>query len=294
MISPRTGPGILYVVGTPIGNLDDLSPRAAATLAACRVIACEDTRTTRALLKRPGIRARLVSYHRFNEASRARDLLETLRRGDAVALVTDAGTPGISDPGADLVRRARAEGHHVVPIPGPSAVTTLLSVSGLPSGPFTFVGFLPPRRGARRRALEALRNEPRPLVLFEAPHRLIASLDDAIAVLGDRDACLGREMTKMHEEFMSGRLSAIRDAFHGRAVRGEITLVVTGGEAHPRAVEDGRAGEPPGAAVLELLEAGWDRREALRHVARERGLSRRTVYRDLLRLKDRKLPGEGG
>jgi 16S rRNA (cytidine1402-2'-O)-methyltransferase len=292
-VSLPTAPrGTLYVVGTPIGNLEDLSPRAVAVLGASRVVACEDTRTTSALMVRHGLGTRLVSYHRFNEARRAEALLAILRRGESVALVTDGGTPGISDPGALLVRRAREEGHRVVPVPGPSALTALLSASGFPPGPFTFVGFLPHRKGERRRCLEELRRETRPLLVFEAPHRLQASLEDAIEVLGDRGAFLGREMTKVHEEFISGRLSALRAAFAGREVRGEIALLVEGAlepagrrdrdaDGPPGGSAD--AGEPPAAAVRRLLEAGWDRKEAMRRVARERGISRRDVYRDLLR-----------
>jgi 16S rRNA (cytidine1402-2'-O)-methyltransferase len=293
---PAAPRGTLYVVGTPIGNLEDLSPRAAAALAASRVVACEDTRNTRALMVRHGLRTRLISYHKFNEAERAESLLALLRRGESVALVSDGGTPGISDPGALLVRRAREEGHRLVPVPGPSALTALLSASGFAPGPFTFIGFLPHRRGARRKCLEGLRREPRPLLFFEAPHRLLASLDDALEILGDREAFLGREMTKIHEEFIAGRLSALCAAFAGRAVRGEIAFLVQGateavGRAGEEAAErpaDGPGGatgadEPPAAAVLRLLQAGWDRKEAMRRVARERGISRRDVYRDMLR-----------
>jgi 16S rRNA (cytidine1402-2'-O)-methyltransferase len=295
-VDTGAGPrGTLFIVGTPIGNLQDLSPRAAATLAQCRVIACEDTRTTRTLLDRNGISARLLSYHKFNERLRAAELLAVLGRGESVALVTDAGTPGVSDPGAHLVRRARAAGHRVVPIPGPSALTALLSSSGFASGPFTFVGFLPHRQGERRRLLEALRDEARPLVFFEAPHRLIASLDDVLAILGDREGCLGREMTKVHEEFVAGPLSVIRKAFEGRPVRGEITFVVAGAPAGTAAATRPAAPvDPPGAAVERLIAAGWDRKEAMRRVARERGLSRRAVYNDLLRARRRAPDGDDG
>jgi 16S rRNA (cytidine1402-2'-O)-methyltransferase len=291
--SPEAGRGTLYVVGTPIGNLEDLSPRAAATIAACRLIAAEDTRRTRLMMRRQGLAGRVVSYHRFNEASRAAELLDALAAGASVALVTDAGTPGISDPGSLLVRRARAEGHRVVPVPGPSAVTALLSVSGFPPGPFTFVGFLPSRRAARRAALEALVSETRPLLFFEAPHRVLSMLDDLIAVLGDRDACLGREMTKLHEEFLDGALASIRTRLASGPVRGEISLLVAG--AAEGTARGGAAGSPagtPGAEVLRLLASGWERSKALRHVARERGLPRREVYRDLLRA--RREPGDDG
>ncbi|HKN48239.1 MAG TPA: 16S rRNA (cytidine(1402)-2'-O)-methyltransferase [Candidatus Polarisedimenticolia bacterium] len=272
--------GTLYVVGTPIGNLDDLAPRAVRALAESDVIACEDTRTSRALLRRHGLSTHLMSHHKFNEARSASDLLQILGRGRSVALVTDGGTPGISDPGALLVRRAREAGHRIVPIPGPSAATALLSVSGFPPGPFTFVGFLPHRQGERRRALEALRSEPRPLLLFEAPHRILATLEDALAILGDREAILGRELTKLHEELLSGTLSSIRAELGERAVRGEMTVLIAGPAETPAG--EGDPGEALGDAVRRLVEAGYDRKEAMRLVARRRGLSRRDVYRELL------------
>jgi 16S rRNA (cytidine1402-2'-O)-methyltransferase len=277
----RPEDGILYVVGTPIGNLDDLGARARDVLARCALVACEDTRTTRGLLARIGVRARLVSCHQFNERARLAGLLEVLDRGGSVALVTDSGTPGLSDPGALLVRGARDAGHRVVPVPGPSAVTALLSVSGFPLGAFTFVGFLPPRAGERRRALETLRSSPVPLLFFEAPHRLLAMLHDVIAILGDRQAILGREMTKLHEEFVAGRLGVIRAAFEDREVRGEIALLVAGADAAAESAPEPPA-EPVEAAVARLEAAGLGRKEAMRRVARQRGLSRRDVYRVLL------------
>jgi 16S rRNA (cytidine1402-2'-O)-methyltransferase len=277
--------GTLYVVGTPIGNLEDLSPRAVATLGDCRLIAAEDTRKTRRLMTRHGLGGRVVSYHKFNEARRVPDLLAALAVGDSVALVSDAGTPGLSDPGALLVSRARDAGHRVVPIPGPSAVTTLLSASGFPSGPFTFIGFLPSRRAARRSALEQLRDEPRPLLFFEAPHRVLDMLDDLRAVLGDRTICLGREMTKLHEEFLSGTVESVRGRLAAGPPKGEISLLITAPPARSlRPPEDSRQPpEKPGESVLRLLAAGWERKEALRRVAKECGLSRRQVYNDLLR-----------
>lgn len=283
--------GTLYVVGTPIGNLDDLSPRARQALGASQVIACEDTRKTRALMTRFGLTTPLRSHHKFNEKRGAEHFLDVLRRGAAVALVSDGGTPGISDPGALLVRHARAEGHAIVPIPGPSAVTALWSASGLPPGPLTFIGFLPHRQGERRRALQTLRDEPRPLLFFEAPHRLTRSLADMQEILGDRPAVLGREMTKLHEEVIAAPLSDLRLAFSGRRIRGEIALLVegpsgrAGGGPDPAERSTGSPDAPPepiAGAVRRLVEAGWDRKEAMRRVARERGLSRRDVYRALV------------
>ncbi len=283
--------GTLYVVGTPIGNLEDFSYRAVARLGGCAVIACEDTRRTRILLQRYGVKTRLVSCHKFNEGERAGDLVAVLQRGEDVALVTDGGTPGVSDPGALLVRRAREEGCRVVPVPGASALTALLSVSGFASGPFTFVGFLPHRRGARRRQIESLRDEARPLLFFEAPHRLEATLEDLMAILGDRDAFLGREMTKVHEEYLAATLRSIREAFRTRAPRGEIAMLVAGAAAARDGRPDPGAGclEGPSAAtgpspaeeVERLIGSGVERREALRRVARERGLSRSELYRQV-------------
>ncbi|MFQ5876761.1 MAG: 16S rRNA (cytidine(1402)-2'-O)-methyltransferase [Acidobacteriota bacterium] len=276
--------GTLHVVGTPIGNLEDLSPRALRAIAQARLVACEDTRVTRGLLTRHGVGARLISCHRFSEAKRLERVLEVLREGADVALVTDGGTPAISDPGAILVRRAREEGHRVIPVPGPSSITAIYSVSGFRATSFTFIGFLPSRKGERRRALESLRREPRPLLFFEAPHRLLGALEDAIAVLGDRRAFLAREMTKIHEEFLSGTLRSVLAAFRDRAVRGEIAFVVEGADrATAEASETGAPADPPGIAALRLIAEGWDRKEALRRVARERRLSRRAVYQDLLR-----------
>lgn len=280
--------GTLYVVATPIGNLQDLSSRALSTLASCRLIACEDTRTTRALLTRHGLRARLVSYHHHNESRRAPALLEALESGADVALVTEAGSPGVSDPGPQLVRRARAAGYDVVPIPGPSAVTALLSASGFPSGPFTFMGFLPARAAARRRVLESLREEPHLLVFFEAPHRLVRMLEDAIAILGDREACLGREMTKVHEEIICAKLSSLEAHFGEGPVRGEITLAIAGASGTKQRSYRRRATstiEPLPTAVARLVDAGWDHKEAMRHVARRRGMSRRAVYQAVLRAR---------
>ncbi len=279
--------GTLYVVATPIGNLEDLSARAVRVLGSVELIACEDTRTTRPLLIRQGLTTRLISHHKFNEPRSAAEILKILGRGGSVALVSDGGTPGISDPGALLVRQARQAGHRIVPIPGPSAVIALMSSSGFPPGPFTFIGFLPHRRAERRRTLQALRREPRPLVFFESPQRLVASLDDVVEILGDRPACLGREMTKLHEEMLGGTVGSIRAAFGDQAPRGEVTFVVAGVSREEAAgpTEDAPPGTPADE-VRRLIAAGWDRKDAMRRVARERGCSRRSIYLDLLKNKN--------
>lgn len=294
--------GVLHVVGTPLGNLEDLSPRAVATLRSCALVACEDTRVTRVLLDRHGIDVPVVSCHRFNERSRSERILKTLAEGLDVALTTDAGTPGISDPGAAVVRAARSAGFAVSPVPGPSALVALWSVSGL-EGPFTFIGFLPQRGGERRRALETLASEPRPLVFYESPHRILAMLEDAEAALGDRPALLGRELTKLHEEVAAGRLSEIRERLAPGRVRGEITLIVApgtnesagrragpGGSASPDTGGEGDAEtrlEAAAGEVLRLVGSGIDKGTALKRVARDRGVPRRVLYDRLVRMKHR-------
>ncbi|MCZ6695083.1 MAG: 16S rRNA (cytidine(1402)-2'-O)-methyltransferase [Acidobacteria bacterium] len=287
MTGPTVHPGTLFVVGTPIGNLDDLSPRAVSTLRDCRVIAAEDTRKTRGLLTRHAINSRLISCHRFNESRVAGKILAMLAEGDGVALVTDAGTPGLSDPGALLVRRAREAGFEVRPVPGASAVTALMSVCGFPAGPFTFVGFLPARQGARQRMLEQLRDETRPLLFFESSRRIQAMLADAQAILGDREVCLGREMTKLHEEFLTGTLSRIGDLLAERLLKGEISLVIAGQDPDVTAerARNDTSGESPGNAVLRHIDSGVTRKEAIRQVCRQFGLPRREVYRDLVRVR---------
>ena len=292
---PARPGGVLHVVGTPIGHLEDLSPRAVATLRAAALVACEDTRTSRAILDRHGLTVPVVSCHRFNEHSRSERILEVLASGQDVALVSDSGTPGVSDPGAAVVRAARAAGFTVSPVPGPSAVAALWSVSGL-EGPFTFIGFLPQRRGERRRALEALASEPRPLVFYESPHRILPMLEDAVEVLGDRRALLGRELTKIHEEVMAGTLASIRERLAARTVRGEFTLIVepAGGAVTDARVRPGtEAAGIAGAADLDaaadevarLVADGIDRGTALRRVARHRGVARKALYDLLVRRK---------
>jgi len=288
---PARPGGVLRVVGTPIGHLSDLSPRAVETLRASALVACEDTRVTRAILERHGIAVPVVSCHRFNEHSRSERILQVLSSGKDVALVTDSGTPGVSDPGAAVVRAARSVGFAVSPVPGPSAVAALWSVSGL-EGPFTFIGFLPQRHGERQRALAGLASEPRPLVFYESPHRILAMLEDAAAVLGERRALAGRELTKIHEEVIAGSLQEIRERLAARTIRGEFTLIVAPGAgtaAGAAAEEDGAAvADQLDAAALEvarLVEAGIDRGTALKRVARQRGVPRRALYDHLVRRK---------
>jgi 16S rRNA (cytidine1402-2'-O)-methyltransferase len=270
--------GVLYLVGTPIGNRDDLSPRARRVLQGVDRIACEDTRRSGLLLHGLGIRGRLCSFHRHNQARRLPELLDALAAGESVAVISDAGLPGISDPGEELVAAARQRGLTVICVPGPSAVTTALVSSGLPCGRFCFEGFLPPRSSPRRRRLQALAAEPRTIVLFEAPHRLLALLEDLLAVLGDRPLSVARELTKRHEEQVGPTVAAALAHFRGRPPQGECTLVLGGAPPAAPAVW----AEADLRAELEALRRdGLSSREAARVVAERSGHSRRALY-DLL------------
>lgn len=264
----------LYVVATPIGNLEDITFRAIRVLSEVSVIAAEDTRTTRKLLTRYEIPASLVSYYEGNRDMRIPYLLKQLEEGD-IALVSEAGVPAIRDPGQHLVDAAAKAGHAVVPIPGPSSVTAALAVSGMAAGEFVFLGFLPSRRKERRRKLEEVRDEPRTLVIFEAPHRLHASLGDMVAILGDqRPVVVCREMTKMYEEVHRGTLD---DALaHFATPRGEFTLVIAGAPANA-GVEEINMDEVTDD-LRRLKSAGTPAKEAMVLMGRLYGLSRRKVY----------------
>lgn len=223
--------GKLVVVATPIGNLEDLSPRARRAFEEADRVACEDTRRSGRLLAGLAIKRRLVSLHEHNERARLPQLLEALEAGEHLVLISDAGTPLLSDPGFALTRAAIARGITVEPVPGPSAVTAALVVSGLPPHPFTFAGFPPPKAGRRRRFYARFAALDHTLVVFESPHRILASLDDAVAELGDRPAALARELTKLHEEVLRGPLSELGDELRRRpSIKGELTLVVGGAE----------------------------------------------------------------
>jgi len=273
-------PGTLHVVATPIGNLEDLTLRALRVLAEVDLVACEDTRRTGALLRRHGISTRTTSYFQQNERLRGREILSVLQAGQSVALVSDAGTPGISDPGYRLVKEARDAGIPVVPVPGPSAALAALSVCGLPTDRFLFVGFLPSRAGPRRRALAELAGFASTLVLYESPVRVLDALEDMIEAFGDREAFLCREATKVHEEYRRDRLSGIRQALGSRdSVRGEIVLVVAGHDGPSPA--DGPE-ETPEAMFARLVAEGRTRREAVKEVARRLGLPAREVYKRVL------------
>ena len=275
--------GSLYIVATPIGNLEDITLRALRILKEVDLIACEDTRHTTKLLSRYGITTPRKSYHEFNEDSRVAGLLRLLREGKNIALVGDAGTPLISDPGYKIVSACRKEGIGVIPVPGACAFAAALAASGLPSDSFFFAGFLPSRAAPRRRRLKELAGIPATLIFYEAPHRLLDSLNDMAAVLGSCHASLAREITKIHEEFFCGTLYEILDEFSARPeIRGEITIVIEN-----RGENNLEAATPvfPESIREHLAEvmkkSGLSRNEALKAVAVVRGISRRDAYMKL-------------
>lgn len=278
--APEPAAGVLYLVGTPIGNLGDLSPRARQVLSGVQRIACEDTRRSGLLLHQLGLRSReqgprLLSFHQHNQTSRIPELLAALAAGEAIAVISDAGLPGISDPGEALVAAARQAGHAVICVPGPSAVTTALVSSGLPSGRFCFEGFLPPKGNQRRARLQALATEERTLVLFEAPHRLLDLLADLLAVLGDRPLRVARELTKRHEEQVGPTVSHCLEHFRRVPPLGECTLVLGGAE--PAAASDWD-GDALRQELEHLISSGLSRKDAARTLAERSGQSRRELY----------------
>ncbi|HTV60269.1 MAG TPA: 16S rRNA (cytidine(1402)-2'-O)-methyltransferase [Verrucomicrobiae bacterium] len=283
-VDARNGAGCLYVVATPIGNLEDITLRAIRVLKEADAIACEDTRQTAKLLHHFGIQKRMVSYHEHNEITRASELVIELEQGAQVALVSDAGTPGISDPGHRLVGLCIRHGIRVVPIPGANAMLTALGGSPLPGEQFTFVGFLPSRPTERRKALRGLAGEPRTMVLYEAPHRLLDTLEDALEILGNRPAVIARELTKIHEEFLRGHLDELVAALQKKEVRGEITLLLGPADAAKRLEGEAEKTHLPLAKrVAEIvMEKGVDQKAALKQAARERGMTRREAYKELL------------
>lgn len=270
----------LYLVATPIGNLEDISLRALRVLREADLIACEDTRHTGRLLAHFGIKTPTVSYHEHNEKSRAADLMERLKRGESVAVVSDAGMPGISDPAYRIVIAAIEGGVEIIPVPGATALIAGLVASGLPTDDFFFVGFLPSKRNVRRKRLAELHSLKTTLVLYEAPHRLRETLADALELLGDRRAVVARELSKAHEEFVRGSLVELGKHFREHEPRGEVTLVIDqAGDDNLIEVEGGSI-----ARQIERLvaETGFSRNEALKQAARTRGISKKVAYRMLV------------
>ena len=273
--------GTLYLVATPIGNLEDVTLRALRTLREADLVLAEDTRRTRILLDRHGVDAKPLSLHAHNEAARIRRVLETLDAGGSVALVSDAGTPLVSDPGERLVRAALDAGHDVTPVPGASALLGALTISGLPAERFSFVGFLPRRGGERTARLRSIARREETLVFFESPRRLPATLRALREALGDRSACVARELTKLHEEAVRGTLSELEEHFADGA-RGELTIVVGGAVAEIPSVLEGDLD----AEIRVGLAAGRPSKELAAELAQQRGVSRRDVYARVIALRD--------
>jgi 16S rRNA (cytidine1402-2'-O)-methyltransferase len=271
----------LYLVATPIGNLEDITYRAVRVLREASLIACEDTRQTRKLLEHFQIDRPMISYHEHNEAGRAADLVSRMLAGQSVALVSDAGMPLVSDPGYRLVRAAIENGIAVQPVPGASASLAALAASGLPTDAFHFGGFLPAKAGQRAKLLESLAEEAATLIFYEAPHRLVESLEAIEETLGARRVVVARELTKIHEEFLRGTAAEIRAELESRdSVKGEITILIAKAEASPRDET------PVGEAVEALVQNGVARMDAIKQVARRRGLSKREVYDQVLKEKE--------
>jgi 16S rRNA (cytidine1402-2'-O)-methyltransferase len=282
----QTTSGTLYLVGTPIGNLEDITLRALRTLKEVDLIACEDTRQTQKLLNHYGIERRTVSYHEHNELERAPELIVHLENGEDVAVVSDAGMPGVSDPGYRLVALALRHHIRVVPIPGASAFLSALVASGLPTDSFRFGGFLPAKAGARRTALESLRSSPRTQIFYEAPHRVVQSMHDIVDTLGpERHVVVAREVTKVHEEFLRGTAAQVMTTLEKRTdIRGEITLLIAKAEensgTHPASLQK------LADRVRELVKSdAMEEKTALKQAAREFGLSRSEAYREWQRQK---------
>ena len=272
-------PGTLYLVATPIGNLADITHRALQILKDVDLIACEDTRHTHKLLNHYGINTKTISYHEHNEQQRATDLIERMKEGTNIAVVSDAGTPSISDPGFRLVRAAIENEIQIVPVPGPSAVITALIAAGIPTDEFFFAGFLPSRSNARRARLAELQSVPGTLIFYESPHRLAESLKDAYEILGEREAVVARELTKLHEEIRRGRLSELAaDYADMKEVRGEIVVVIDRNVLGAAKTEAASVM----ALVAQFEQDGMDHRAALKKAARELGLSRAEAYRRLV------------
>lgn len=269
--------GRLYIVSTPIGNLEDITLRALETLKKVDFIACEDTEHSLKLLNHYGIKKPLISYWSEREKARAEEIIAKIKAGYNVALITDAGTPGISDPGSVVISRAIDEGIEIVAIPGPTALIAALSISGLNTEEFTFIGFLPVKQSQRRKKLLELSSEKRTLVFYEAPHRILKSLDDMLEILGDRRACLARELTKMFEEVLRGTLSEILEKLENSKIAGEYVIVVEGAKEKAVDLEEALS------EIKELMKKGKGRKEAVKIVSDLYNLSKKELYEESLK-----------
>ena len=276
-------PGVLYVIATPIGNLEDATFRSIRVLKEVALVAAEDTRRTGVLLRHYGIQTPTRSYHAHNEHPRSTSLIRTLETGKSIALVTDAGTPLLSDPGRTLVNKALNRGIRVSVIPGVSAVLTALVGSGLAELEFTFLGFPPPRSNSRKKWFLSVSQEPRPLVIFEAPHRISRSLEDMLEVMGDRRIAVCREMTKLHEEVIRGPISIVISQFS--SVKGELTVVVEPAKAHNIMSNDQVGSDLIAAEFDHMIDNVGSRREAIRLLAQKHGLPSRSIYETLEKQK---------
>ncbi len=280
--------GILYLVATPIGNLDDMTVRALETLRQADVIACEDTRQTRKLLTHFQIEKRTVSYHEHNKTASGSGLLQWLAEGKSIALVSDAGLPAISDPGADLVRDAVEAGYPVIPVPGANAALTALIASGLPTDRFVFNGFLPREKKDRRLELERLKYYPETLIFYESPHRIVKALEAMLEVLGERRVVLARELTKRYEEFARGKCSELLEWLEAGEIRGEFCMIVEGfrGEKDPEPQDSWWSALPLAEHVDVYLEQGLSKKDALKRTADDRALAKREVYNEYHRERE--------
>ena len=264
--------GTLYIVATPIGNLEDITRRALRVLKEADVIAAEDTRHSLKLLSHYGISRPMISYWGEREKAKSEEVLTHLRDGRSVALISDSGTPGISDPGAVVIKKAIEEGFPVLPVPGPSAVIAALSVSGLPTGEFTFIGFLPPKPGQRQKALKELSLEGRTLVFYEAPHRLMETMNDIEEMFGDRPACVIKEITKLHEEALRGTVLGIISGLEGSTIAGEYVIIIGGRKKEAVSFEEAIE------EVKLLIKRGKGRKEAVKMVAEQYGIGKSELY----------------
>lgn len=277
-----TETGCLYLVATPIGNLEDITLRALKVLQEVDLIAAEDTRHTRKLLSHYDIHTPLTSYHKFNELEKGEEIIAKVQAGLKVALVSDAGMPGISDPGYELVVKAREQGLMIVPIPGATASLSALVASGLPTARFVFEGFLPRKGKERKDILEELKKETRTVIFYEAPHRVVTTLKDLYEALGDRKVVLARELTKKHEEFIQGTLSFLLDYYQEVEPKGEFTIILAPPESMPATAEVPSPDQAV-ACVLSLEKTGLDRKTAIKEAAKKLGLPKREVYNALLK-----------
>jgi 16S rRNA (cytidine1402-2'-O)-methyltransferase len=280
-MTEHTKPGTLYVVATPIGNLEDISYRAVRILKEADLIACEDTRHTAKLLHHYGIDKPTVSYHEHNEVARAEELVAKLEQGLNITQVSDAGMPGISDPGYRVIKLAIERGVPVVPIPGASALVAALAASGLPTDSFQFLGFLPAKSGQRRTILEMLRNAEHTTIVYEAPHRIVETMEDIVELLGaERPVVLARELTKLHEEFIRGGAAEVLRRVQEHVMKGEMTLLIGKGAGQQT------AGKDIAQRLDEIMrEQNLDEKAALKIVAKEQGLSKSDAYRELQRVR---------